>query len=133
MDFATFEAPETATIHIEHPKLGKLYSDDARKKPVTIDVYGPASDVAVKFARDVMKRVSERMGKRGRNSSLSPEEIEDMAINRLVAHTAKVDGIEFNDEAVTLKNIEAFYRNPSFGWVREQVAIKLESWEDFLA
>lgn len=134
MDLSKIEVPETAVIHIEHPTVGKLYEDAERKKPCTIEVYGPSSDQAVKLRRAATRKMSERLGKKGMKalSSIPPEELEDMELEKLVALTAKVSNIEMDGVKVTTANIEELYRNPRYGWIREQVAEKVGSWEDFL-
>jgi hypothetical protein len=135
MDLLKIEVPETATIHIEHPTMGKLYKDDQRTMPCTIEVYGPASQQAIDQRRKATKRMSERLGKKGLKSlsSLPPEEIEDMEVERLTAMTASVSNIEMGAVVVTGENVDRLYRNPKLGWIRDQVAEKLGSWEDFLA
>jgi hypothetical protein len=133
MDFSKLETPETATIHIEHPAQGPLYQDDKRVKPVTIEVYSPGSDQAVKYNREVMKLVSGKMGKKGKLSNISPEEMEDMEIKRLVAMTASVNGIEYKGDKITPLNIDVIYSDNNLGWIKEQVAAKLGSWDDFLS
>lgn len=134
MDINEIEMPETATIHIQHPKLGLLYADDARTIAVTISVYSPASNAAIELKRAAAKRMAERMGRRGMKalSAISPEELEASELDRLCAMTADITGMEINGVPVTKEHYRELYSNPRLGWVREQVVEKIGSWEDFL-
>lgn len=135
MDLSKLHVPETAVIHIKHPTEGPLYSDDARKKPCTITVFGPSSDQAVAVQREATKWASQRMGKNGLKGlvNVPAEELEERAVQRLAKLTAAVDGIEYEGKKVTPETVEQLYHDKRLGWLREQVMEKVGSWEDFLA
>jgi len=132
MDLSKLDVPETAVIHIEHPSLGKLKDSDG--KACTIEVYGPATNQAIAQKRKAMKAVAERIGSKGIKAfgKIPPDELDEMELDRLVALTASVSGLEIDGEKITEKNVRTLYENPRYGWIREQVAEKLGGWEDFL-
>ena len=132
MDLSQIEVPDTATIHIEHPTLGKLYTED--KQPCEIVVYGPASDKAMAWKRRATKIATERLSKGLKGfARTSPSELEAVELERLVTLTADVHNIELGGEKITAANVRNLYSDPKFGWLRDQVAEKLGSWEDFLS
>lgn len=133
MDLNNLEIPETAEIHLEFPGRGKLH--DEQGNPVTIEVYGPSSDVAIAHRRKVMKEAQSRFGRGGMKSlsKISPEEIDEKEIDRLVAMTSGVNNLTYKGEEVSPDNIRSIYENPKMGWLTDQVRERLGSWEDFLA
>ena len=134
MDINSIEIPNTVKVHLVHPQTGaKLYTDGDKKKPVVIEMFGPASDEAVAHRRKVMREATKRMGQGKRGAKMSAEEIEQHNVDRLVALTASVINLTNNGEKVTTDNVRAVYENPRYGWVVEQVGERLGSWEDFLA
>jgi len=135
MDLSEINVPETAEIHIEHPTIGKLYADDDRKKPMVIEVFGPASDEAVKQRRKATRNAQQLIAKRGVKglASRSPEDSEEDDIQRLIALTSSVKNLKYKGKVVDLNSIEDLYRDPKMGWIVDQVKEKLSGWEDFLA
>ena len=132
MDLNTLEIPETITVHLEF-KGEKLYSDGDINKPLTIELYSPASDEAQDFKRKVQRKTMVKLKKSRTNSiDMSPEEMDEQAVERLVAFTASVNNIELNDKKVTKANVGEVYADPRFGWINDQLTEKLGSWDDFL-
>lgn len=134
MDLAKLQIPDTAKVHVEFPGQGKLYADPEKKKPVVIEVYGPASDQVVAYRRKMIRESQARIGKRGLKgfSKMAPEEMEDLEVDRLVAFTASVQNMVYKGEEVTPETIEKVYRDPHMGWLVDQVRDKVGGWEDFL-
>lgn len=134
MDLLKLESPETVTVHIEHPEMGKLYQDDDRNHPITVTVYGPGSRVAVEYDRQHQRKMARLMAKKGTKAlyNLPPEDLEEMSLDRLCAMTASVDGVEFDGEYITPETVRRVYANPKLGWLRNQVAAKVASWEEYL-
>lgn len=134
MDLSSLEVPETADIHIEHPTLGKLYTDGDATKPVIITVHGPASDAAVNQSRKATNRLHKLISKKGAKgfAKHTAEESEIYEVERLVALTSSVSNLEYNGETITTKNIWQIYSDPKMGWLVDQVKEKLGGWEDFL-
>ena len=132
MDLNTLEIPETTIVHLEF-RGEKLYSDNDKNKPVTIELYSPAADVVVDYKKSVQRKTMLKL-KKSRNNSLdlTPDEIEQQNIDRLVAFTCDVKNMELNGDKVTTKNIRTVYENPNFGWLTDQLAEKLNGWDDFL-
>lgn len=134
MDINELNVPDTATIHLEFPTIGKLYADDDKALPVTIEVYGPSSDVAVSYRRKMMRDVQKRFGKGGMKSlsKIPPEELEEQEVDRMVAMTARVSNLTYKGEAITADSIRKVFEDPKMGWLVDQVKEKLGGWDDFL-
>ena len=131
MDLSQLDIPDTVTVHLEFPTIGKLYEDG---KPTTIELFSPASDPAIAFNRKVQRKLSSRLAKRGIKSlKITPEETEQQNVERLCAYTASVNNLVYNGEIVTLDTIESVYENPKMGWLCDQLTERLASWDDFLA
>ena len=133
MDLSTLNVPETATIHLEFPGMGKLYADDAKSQPVTIEVYGPASNQAVDYRRKMSRKVQSEMAKRGNRGLSNLGDLEEQELERLCALTAGVSGLIYKGETITKDTVRKVYADPKMGWIRDQLNEKLSGWEDFLA
>lgn len=134
VDIADLVLPDTAEVHIEHPQLGKLYSDEDKTDPVVIEVYSPSSNQAVAYRRKVTKEAYAAVAKKGTKAALkkTPEEIEDADIERLVAMTAMVRNLDYKGQPVNLDNIHKVYRDEKMNWLTEQVRERIGGWSDFL-
>lgn len=120
---------ETRFIEIEHPIAGKLFIDDKQTVPVTIEVRSPSSDAIIALDK---RNTNAIMQRQQRNKEIDANFAEEKRIERLMAYTVSVNGIELNGEKITLKNIEQIYRNKEFGWLHEQIEQKTASWNRFL-
>jgi len=131
MDLNNLEIPDTLSVHIQF-KGEKLYSDNDKKKPVVIELYSPAADAVIDYKKAVQRKTMLKLKKSRTNSlDLTPEEIEEQNIDRLVAFTCDVKNIEFNGEKITSKNIRTVYANPKYGWLTDQLTERLNGWDDF--
>ena len=134
MDLSQLEIPDTVTVHIEFPGVGKLYDDAEKKKPVTIELFSPASNEAIEYGHKVQKKTIAKMGKRGIKSlKMSPEEIDQQNIDRLCAYTASVHNLTYNEKKMTVSSMSDVYSDPKMGWLCDQLNERLGGWEDFLA
>ena len=130
MDLSKLSIPDTVTVHIEFPGVGKLFEND---KPTTIELRSPASDEVIKYGHELQRKISMKMGKRGLKSlTISPEESDKRAIERLCAFTASVNNLVYDGESITCDTIEKVYADPKMGWVCDQLNERLGSWDDFL-
>lgn len=131
MDISTLAIPDTAEVHLEFPGIGKLYADDKKTQKVAITVYGPSSDAAVAHKRKMVQQAQQKIAKKG-IKGLASGDIEESDIDRLCALTADVENLVYEGEKITAKTIRKVYSDPKMGWIKEQVAEKVGSWEDFL-
>jgi hypothetical protein len=127
MDISKLSIPETATVHISFPGIGKLYSDDDKSKPVTIEVLSPASNEAVKLRKQTVSRILKK-----KNQDLTADDIEERTIENLIAMTHKVNNLEYNGEKINKATIGKVYADPNMGWLTDQVAVKIGGWDNFL-
>jgi hypothetical protein len=130
MDISNLLASQTAEVHLEHPKLGKLYDD--KGKAVVITVYGPSSDKFQELKRRDNVRVREIMRKRGSKfgiSDLLEDDSDESKVDRLALLTVSISGLTENGKPVT--DAKALYSNPGLGWIRQQVEDAIGGWEAF--
>jgi len=134
MDLSQLAIPDTVTVHLEFPGMGKLYDDEKKTKPSTIELFSPASDQVIEYTHKIQRKVALKMGKRGlKGVTSSPEELEQMGIDRLCAFTANVNNLTYAGEKITTKTIDKVYSDPKMGWLCDQLNEKLGSWDDFLS
>lgn len=131
MDISSLNIPETATVHLEFPGIGKLYADDKKKQPTIIEMYGPASDQAVAYRRKLTRKMQGEMAKRGMKA-MSSGDPEEQEVDRLTALTASVSGLVYEGQEITKDTIRKVYEDQRMGWIRDQVREKVGSWDDFL-
>ncbi len=135
VDISKLHLPDTAEIHIEHPQIGKLYADENKTQPVVIEIHSPASNQSIAYKRKMQQEAQARVSSKGAKSALKfkPEELEEMEIQRMVALTASVRHLEFEDgEPVTVDNVIRLYRDEKMGWLTDQVRARIGGWDDFL-
>lgn len=134
VDIANLALPDTAEVHIKHPEYGKLYADKDKTDPVVIEIYSPSSNQAVAYRRKVTRETQRIVAKEGIKAAMkrTPEEIEEADIERLVAMTAGIRNLEYNEQPVTLDNIHKVYRDEKMGWLTDQVRERIGGWSDFL-
>lgn len=134
MDLSKLSIPDSITVHIAFPGRGKLYDDDKKEKPTTIELLSPASDEVINYKHKLQHKVSMKIGKRGmKGIVIDPEETDKNAVERLVVFTASVNNLTYNGELITAETISKVYSDPKMGWLCDQLNERLGSWDDFLA
>ena len=134
MDLSKLEIPDTITVHIEFPGVGKLYEDEEKKKPSIIELRSPASNEVIAYTHELQRKLSMKVGKRGiKGLVIDPDEVDKRAIERLCVFTASVKNLVYNGESITAETIEKVYADPKMGWLCDQLNDRLGSWDDFLA
>lgn len=136
MELLDIEVADIKEIELRLPN-GQPMIDGNTGLPCTITVYSPASNAAMELKREGQKRLSDRMNRRGMKgiTAVSPEEMDEVEINRLVKMTAgvvgiTVDGVDVN--AADEKTVRKMYEHPKLGWLRDQVTEVIGDWESFL-
>ncbi len=121
---------DTFPLHLAHPATGEpLFADAEGKKPVRIHVYGTAS----KEYRDAVKGMQNRQLKRGKNKTATVAEIQEEAIELLVAISDTSDELEYEGKSVTTPAVfRELYADSRFSWVREQVDAAVSEVANFL-
>lgn len=123
-DLSAYELHDTGLLKVQNAK-----GDDdllgPNGKPVTIELYGPGSDQAVRARHKAGKRAAERMqqlvkGKIGKNESENAEEEE---IDRLVSMTKSINNFPIDARTV--------YSNPKLGYITRQVKQYLDDDSNF--
>jgi hypothetical protein len=114
--------------------MGKLYDDEKKTKPTEIELLSPASDQVIAYSHELQRKLSMKMGKKGFKSlAISPEEVDQRAVERLCTFTASVNNLTYNGEVITADTVNKVYNDPKMGWLCDQLNERLGSWDDFLA
>jgi hypothetical protein len=133
MDLSKLNIPDTISVHIEFPGVGKIYGDEEKKLATIIELFSPASDQAIAYTHKLQKKVLTKVAKRGlKGVSSTPEELDQQDIDRLMAFTASVSNLEYKGEMLNTKTIVELYSDPKMGWLTDQLKDRLGSWDDFL-
>lgn len=118
-DLSTLATKDTTELHLRHPVTEELlYADEAKKKPVTITLYGSSS----KQYRNAVNAMQNRQLKRGKKQ-LTAEQMREEGIALLVACSDKATNLELR-KGVPVDSDAAFrelYSDDKFGWLKDQV------------
>lgn len=126
MDFTQlkqqYAADEAVPMVVDDPRTGSPLRDEATGKPVTIFLLGPDSSVYRQHSRDQQsRRLKEMSSNRRRGLTITPQELEDSALDLIVRCTTGWEHIEWNGEEFPFspENARQLYMQMPF--VREQV------------
>jgi len=134
-DITTQAVVDTATIHLKDAAGQPLYADgDRREKPIQIIIYGPGSKahgaVEARQSTRALKRMQDNDGK---ITAPTAEERTQETAEDLAALT--VDFVNFTYPPAGEKRgaelFEAFYCDPTLGFVIKQVTKHLADWGNF--
>ena len=121
----------TASLHLTHPVSGELlYADEAKKKPVEVELYGTSSKEYRQAILALQNRALKRQGKK----SATAEQMREEGVQLLVSCSEKINNLSYKGAPVD--NAEAFrslYSDPQFSWLREQCDTFLGDVSGFLA
>jgi hypothetical protein len=125
----TLSLKDTTSLHIKHPVTDELlYADEAKTKPVEIELYGTGS----KQYRNALTAMQNRALKRGKKQATA-EVMRDEGIELLVACSAKANNFAYNGKPLNDDSaFRALYGDASFSWLKEQVDAGLGDVSNFL-
>lgn len=115
------------TLQLEDPDTEvKLVDDEG--KPVTVDIYGPGSQVV----RNATLALQNRQLKRGKKQ-MSAELLREESIELLASAIAGSANLEYNDKAPKSKAdwIELL-SDPNLEWIKDQIAAAQNDVSNFL-
>lgn len=118
-DITSLSTKDTTTVHLRHPVTdAPLYADgDAKKKPMTITVYGPGSSTY----RNAIIAMQNRQLKRNKKQ-MSAELIREEATELLVTCSVSADNFDYAGTPLTTKQAWTdMYNDAKVSWVRDQV------------
>lgn len=129
-DLSTLATKDTTVLHLRHPVSDELlYADEAKKKPVTITLFGSSSSQY----RNAINAMQNRQLKRGSKKSTA-EVMREEGTELLVACSDTSSNLELR-KGVPVDNDAAFrelYSDPKFGWLKDQVDEAVGSIANFL-
>lgn len=118
------------TLQLRDPETDELlFEDEAKKKPVSVDLYGPGSTIY----RNAILQLQNRQLKRGKKQ-MSAELLREESVELIAAAIAGSSGnIEYNGAVVTTKEqwVELLSDN-SLEWLRDQIAAAQNDVSNFL-
>lgn len=112
-------------IHFQDPNSGDFeFADKERRRPIGVQVHAPGSRESKKVESDIVNANIQRQAKK-----VTAELLEANALAKLAGCTfefVNFDGVPgFEDKEYSLENARAFYSDPDFAHLREQVQEKL--------
>ncbi len=121
-DLSQFEAKETGLVEILNQKDEPMMHNDQQ---VTIEVYGPGSEVYQKAQARIEKEAMNRAVQNAikRKAGNDAEDARKQLVEKLVACTKSVNNFPGDARSI--------YTNPRLGFVTNQVARYIEDWSNF--
>ena len=115
----------TIFVPFQDPASGEMeFADKERKRPIGVMIHSPGSVAAKKVESNIVQANLNRQTKR-----VTAEQIEASALGRLVGGTfefVNFDGIPgYENKEYTPENARAFYTDPDYAHLREQVQDKI--------
>lgn len=118
---------EAFDLRITHPVSGEPLGTD--ENPVTISVYGSASDQY----RDAVASLQLKSIRRGTKKP-TPAETKADTVSLIVACTKGSKNLRYKGkDVVSASDFSALYSDPKFSWILEQVAGALNDPSNFLS
>lgn len=102
---------------------------DADGKAISVTLYGPGSKVFTRAQAARNQRMIDRAAKKGRVKIKAEEQIEENA-EFLAACTASFNGWTYKG-AADAAAVEAAYKDPSIGFISDQVGKAIGDWANF--
>lgn len=136
LDLSTKETRDTDTFQLRDAKDELMFagpaSEGGEPVPVTVTVYGPGSKQYQAAQARAQKRMLEVLKKKGKGASdprTTQERIDDTAL-QLADITHSFSGLSY--QALEGRELAlAIYRNPSLGYIAEQVNRHAADWANF--
>lgn len=127
LNIKTLAVKEISDLHLRSADDELLF--DEKKNPITITLYGPGSKVYAKAQAAQSNRMVDLLKKKGKTEQTAEEKAEFQA-EFLAACTVSFNGFDYEG----MKGQEMFkaaYADRSIGFIVDQVAKFLGSWENF--
>jgi len=119
-----FDPTGTAKIDLVNPRNG-IELKDKSGNVAYIEIVGPDSPEAKKHEKRVTNHRLDLQAKMKGKGKIDADLVEDEKIRKLVDITKGGYLVDFGGNPIpfewTRANIEALYRDPGLGWIREQV------------
>lgn len=129
MDITTLGFKDTFTLILKHPTSGDDLMDG--ENAVSIELYGTASK---QYRNAVTAMHNRAMRRKAKKQEPTAEQIQEEAVNLLVACSAGAANLTVDGEAVGSEDsFRRLYSNPRLSWVRDQVDEALGNTANFLS
>jgi hypothetical protein len=132
----SLQAVETGKVHIKRPNGEPAFFNNDPGRPISIDVYGPASKQYRKAKSDQANRSVELLRKRGNGFKTTEEAKAREAAVFLADITARMHNIEYTDDTsgaeLSGRDLAlAVYGDCTIGYMADQVHEFVHDWENF--
>lgn len=128
-DIRKFAVEETGVIHLRDGADELMYADEAKKKPITITVYGPGSKQFAAAQARQSNRAMELIRKK-RNVNRSADDVKADDAEFLASCTKEFGNISY-DKLEGEALFKAVYSDPTLGFITDQVNKYLGDWANF--
>lgn len=125
----TLSLKDTIALQLRHPVTDELlFADDAKTKPVEIELHGTSS----KEYRNAITAMQNRALKRGKKQATA-EVMKEESIELLVACSVKINNLSYAGKPVADDTaFRALYGDAKFSWLKDQVDAGLGDTANFL-
>lgn len=127
-EITTLAAKDTFVLELLNANDEPL--KDAEGKPLSVTVYGPGSKAYTKAQAARTQRMLDRMAKKGKVKLNAQEQTEENA-EFLAACTDSFNGWQYKG-AADAAAIEAAYKDPTIGFIADQVGKAIGDWANFM-
>lgn len=133
MDIRKFAVNPTSRLHLRDANDELMYADEAKTKPIAVNLFGPGSKEYAKAKAAQSNRIVNKMKSKGK-SNQTPEEMTAESAEFLTACTESWENMHYGDpsdspqgEALSI----AVYSDRTLGFISDQVAGHLGGWSNF--
>lgn len=130
MDLRKLAVAETKRLHLRDAEDNLLYSDEAKKLPCVVVLYGPGSKGYAKAQTKKGNRMLDELKRKGKTNHTAEQNQYETAVF-LADCTHSWENIEMDDLSGTELSM-AIYSDRSIGFIVDQVSKELNDWSNFI-
>ena len=130
MDLRKLAVAETKRLHLRDAEDNLLYSDEAKKLPCVVVLYGPGSKEFAKAQAKKNNRMLDELKRKGKTNHTAEQTQQEMSVF-LADCTHSWENVEVDDLAGTELS-PAIYSDRSIGFIADQVTKELNDWSNFI-
>lgn len=129
MDIRKFAAEPTGRLHLRDANDELMYADAAQKKPIAVNLYGPASKQYSKAQADRANRQMDSLKSKGK-SNKNAEQVRNEGARFLADCTTSFENLEYEQLAGD-ELAMAVYSDVTLGFIADQIAVFIGDWSNF--
>lgn len=129
MDIRKFAVTPIGRLHLRDASDELMYADDAKKKPIAVNLYGPGSKQYAAATAAQQNRVIDKLKRKGKADQTADQKIAETA-EFLAECTASFENLEY-DSMSGADLAKAVYADQTLGFIADQIGKFLGDWGNF--